>query len=77
MMACFGVTAYVAPSVAGSPLSKTPRQPVTSFDPAAPWESVRPRAVVNEEGQKIQEWRVSLADVREFYVRAGQARRDQ
>jgi hypothetical protein len=42
------------------------------FDPAAPWESVRPRAVVNEGGQKIQEWRVSLDDVREFYARAGQ-----
>jgi hypothetical protein len=44
------------------------------FDAAAPWESVRPRAVVNEDGQKIQEWRVNLDDVREFYERAGQAR---
>lgn len=43
------------------------------FDPAAPWESVRPHAVVNEDGRKIQEWRVSLDDVREFYARAGQA----
>lgn len=43
------------------------------FDPAAPWDSVRPRAVVNEDGRKIQEWRVGLDDVREFYVRAGQA----
>jgi hypothetical protein len=43
------------------------------FDPAAPWESVRPRSVVNENGQEIQEWRVSLEDVQEFYVRAGRA----
>jgi CdiI N-terminal domain len=43
------------------------------FDPAAPWESVKPRSVINENGQEIQEWRVSLEDVQEFYVRAGRA----
>jgi hypothetical protein len=42
------------------------------FDPAAPWESVRPHSVVDEDGQKIQEWRVSLDDIREFYASAGQ-----
>jgi hypothetical protein len=40
------------------------------FDPAAPWESVRPRSLVNENGQAIQEWRVSINDIQEFYARA-------
>jgi len=36
------------------------------FDPSEPWNSVDPRSVVNEDGQRISEWRVSLSDVREF-----------
>jgi hypothetical protein len=36
------------------------------FDPAAPWDSVDPRSLVNEDGRRISEWRVSLDDIREF-----------
>jgi CdiI N-terminal domain len=36
------------------------------FDPSEPWNSVDPRSVVNEDGQRISEWRVNLSDVREF-----------
>ena len=36
------------------------------FDPAAPWESVFPRSVVSEDGQRISEWRVSIDDIGEF-----------
>lgn len=36
------------------------------FDPDAPWESVAPRSVVDEDGQTISEWRVSLDDIREY-----------
>ncbi len=36
------------------------------FDPAAPWESVSPRSVVNEDGDQISEWQVRVADVRAF-----------
>jgi hypothetical protein len=36
------------------------------FDPAAPWDSVGSRSVVNEDGQRISEWRVSLNDIRVF-----------
>jgi hypothetical protein len=36
------------------------------FDPAAPWESVAPRSIADEDGQMISEWRVSLDDIREF-----------
>lgn len=36
------------------------------FDPKAPWESVGPRSVVNEDGQRISEWRVGLDDIRYF-----------
>lgn len=40
------------------------------FDPAAPWESVSPRSVVSEDGQRISEWRVSIDDIGEF-LRSG------
>jgi CdiI N-terminal domain len=36
------------------------------FDPAAPWQSVAPRSVVDEDGQVISEWRVSVDDIRDF-----------
>jgi len=36
------------------------------FDPAAPWQSVASRSVVDEDGQAISEWRVSLDDIRAF-----------
>jgi hypothetical protein len=36
------------------------------FDPKAPWESIGPRSVVNEDGQRISEWRVRLDDIRYF-----------
>lgn len=39
------------------------------FDPKAPWESMDPRSVVNEDGQAISEWEVTLADIREFLER--------
>jgi CdiI N-terminal domain len=40
------------------------------FDPAAPWESVYPRSVVDEDGQRISEWRVSLDHIGEFLERS-------
>jgi hypothetical protein len=40
------------------------------FDPAAPWESVYPRSVVNEDGQRISEWRVSVDSIGEFLERS-------
>jgi hypothetical protein len=36
------------------------------FDPDAPWDSVGPRSVLDEDGQAISEWKVNLSDVREF-----------
>jgi hypothetical protein len=36
------------------------------FDPKAPWESIDPRSVVNEDGRAISEWKVNLTDIREF-----------
>lgn len=36
------------------------------FDPQAPWESLGPRSVVNEDGQRISEWRVGLDDIKYF-----------
>jgi hypothetical protein len=37
-----------------------------TFEPAAPWESVSPRATATEDGDQISEWPVSLASIREF-----------
>jgi hypothetical protein len=42
------------------------------FDPAAPWDSVLPRATV-EDGRKVSEWRVGLDDIREFLGSEGSA----
>jgi hypothetical protein len=36
------------------------------LNPIAPWESVSPRSVVDEDGQRISEWRVSINDIEEF-----------
>jgi CdiI N-terminal domain len=36
------------------------------FDPAAPWQCIRPRSVVDEDGDRISEWRVSIDDIGEF-----------
>jgi CdiI N-terminal domain len=43
-------------------LDQLPRE----FDPTEPWESVDPRSVVDEDGQRISEWRVSIDDIQEF-----------
>jgi hypothetical protein len=40
------------------------------FDPAAPWDSVYPRSVVGEDGERISEWRVSVDDIGEFLERS-------
>jgi CdiI N-terminal domain len=40
------------------------------FDPVVPWESVFPRSVVDEDGQRISEWRVSIDDIGEFLERS-------
>jgi CdiI N-terminal domain len=37
-----------------------------AFDTAAPWESVEPRSVTDEDGRKISEWQVSRSDIQEF-----------
>ncbi|WP_211289327.1 hypothetical protein [Luteimicrobium subarcticum] len=38
------------------------------FDAEQPWKSVRPRRVTDEDGDRISEWRVSIAAIREFLV---------
>ena len=43
-----------------------PDQLSHEFDPDAPWDSVDPRSVVDEDGQAISEWKVNLNDIREF-----------
>jgi len=40
------------------------------FDPTAPWVSVSPRSVVEGDGQRISEWRVSIDDIGEFLERS-------
>jgi hypothetical protein len=39
------------------------------FDPSAPWESVDPRSVVDEDGMRISEWLVGIDDIGEFLER--------
>jgi hypothetical protein len=39
-------------------------------DPAAPWESVYRRSVLDEDGQRISEWRVRADDIGEFPERS-------
>jgi CdiI N-terminal domain len=41
-------------------------QLTSEFDPTAPWGSIGPRSVVNEDGQRISEWKVRLDDIRYF-----------
>jgi hypothetical protein len=36
------------------------------FDPARPWLSVQPRATVDEDGNRISEWRTEMAGIRRF-----------
>jgi hypothetical protein len=36
------------------------------FDPARPWLSVPPRATVDEDGNRISEWRTDMAAIRQF-----------
>jgi hypothetical protein len=36
------------------------------FDPDAPWESIPPRVTVNEEGDRISEWKVTTAAISDF-----------
>jgi hypothetical protein len=36
------------------------------FDPDKPWESVRPRETISEDGDPLMEWTVPLAAVQEF-----------
>lgn len=39
------------------------------FSPERPWDSVRDRRVVNEDGQKISEWVTTAEDIRHFLSR--------
>jgi hypothetical protein len=36
------------------------------FDPAAPWESITPHSVTDEDGNQISEWSLSLVDIQRF-----------
>lgn len=38
-----------------------------TFDPEVPWDSVRPRHTINEDGNKISEWTTSMDSLREFF----------
>jgi hypothetical protein len=38
------------------------------FDPAAPWASIDPRVTIDEDGQRISEWNLTLEDIRSFLV---------
>lgn len=40
------------------------------FDPDAPWESVGPHASVDEDGNRISEWRLDRADIEGFIAKA-------
>nr|WP_281255210.1 hypothetical protein [Luteimicrobium subarcticum] len=42
---------------------------MSPFDVDHPWRSVRPREVVDEDGNRISEWRVSVAAVQQFVDR--------
>ncbi len=46
------------------------RAKADGVDPAAPWESVCPRSVLDEDGQRISEWRVSIDGIGEFLERS-------
>ncbi|MFD7939026.1 hypothetical protein ACFV4T_31655 [Streptomyces sp. NPDC059755] len=42
-----------------------------SFDPDVPWLSVGPREVIDEDGNKISEWRTDILELRDFRERVG------
>ncbi|MCX4452872.1 hypothetical protein OOK58_12335 [Streptomyces sp. NBC_01728] len=42
-----------------------------AFDPESPWLSVGPREIVDEDGNKISEWRTDIGTVREFRAVSG------
>lgn len=42
-----------------------------AFDPENPWFSVRPREVIDEDGNNISEWRVDVEAVRRFRTVSG------
>jgi hypothetical protein len=48
----------------------TDRSKTDRVDLAAPWESVYPRSVLDEDGQRISEWRISIDDIGEFLERS-------
>jgi CdiI N-terminal domain len=37
------------------------------FNPAAPWDSVGPREVIDEDGNRVSEWITSMRSLREFF----------
>ncbi|MEU1536245.1 hypothetical protein [Streptomyces fagopyri] len=41
------------------------------FDPERPWLSTDPREIVDEDGNKISEWRTGIENVREFRAASG------
>lgn len=40
------------------------------FDPDAPWESIEPHRRIDEDGDRISEWRIIRADIEQFVVDA-------
>ena len=44
-----------------------PGETAGAFDPAAPWACVTPRQAVDEDGNKISEWRTSMDSLRKFF----------
>ena len=36
------------------------------FDPDAPWESIGPRTILDKDGNRISEWRLTRTDIEEF-----------
>jgi contact-dependent growth inhibition (CDI) system CdiI-like immunity protein len=40
---------------------------IEDFDLMAPWDSVRPREVIDEDGNRISEWTTSVRSLQEFF----------
>lgn len=40
------------------------------FNPDEPWKSISPYAEVDEDGDRISEWRITVADLEDFLTRA-------
>lgn len=38
-----------------------------SFDDGAPWTSIGPRHVIDEDGNRVSEWTTSMKDIEEFF----------